>query len=323
VTAAPTPTPSPASVAPWIVYQWGYDDGNALFLVHEDGTGNHRLLPSLPARDKHPDWSPDGSRIAFIWIGEQDHIDIREVPVEGGDPTVLVPCTAPCLQAGGPAWSADGTKLAYAEVDLPAGADGWFSIRVLDVATGATTIVARGPTFTPEVLLEYGRPRWSPDGRSIAFQTTAWTPPDAAFPSGGEILTVPADGSAPGRPTVLVKGSMMAAYPDWSPDGAWIVFDTYDEAWFGETTEPANLYRIRADGSDLTPITTFPANGPRANHPTWTPDGTRIVFTHFARGPEVGAGGDRRIAFIDPDGTGLVVLEDGPNGMHPRDQPSR
>lgn len=82
------------------------------------------------------------------------------------------------------------------------------------------------------------------------------------------------------------------ASPEWSPDGEWITFQ-------GGPANQAQIWVMRADGSDLRQVTTF-----GGNHvdPCFSPDGTRIVFTQV-----YGA-----VYTIGFDGTGLANL--GVNG---------
>ena len=73
--AAATPAPSPASTPvailpdePWITFVWVHDAGNdgtnesGIYLVRPDGRDKHLLVPMAAS---HPDWSPDGNRLAF------------------------------------------------------------------------------------------------------------------------------------------------------------------------------------------------------------------------------------------------------------------
>lgn len=62
---------------------------------------------------------------------------------------------------------------------------------------------------------------------------------------------------------------------------------------------------IQPDGTDLTQVTHFGENDVRATRPNWTPDGKRIIFTHIT--PD-GGWGDRKIAFIDPDGSNMTLV---------------
>ena len=78
--------------------------------------------------------------------------------------------------------------------------------------------------------------------------------------------------------------------------------------------------------SPTSPPEFAPAAKVRAGHPSWTPDGKRIIFTRITNSEKTGDGspfdgyGQRRIAFVDPDGSDLQVI-DGLWSTHPREQP--
>ncbi|HEX6868251.1 MAG TPA: hypothetical protein VF119_05565, partial [Candidatus Limnocylindrales bacterium] len=58
--------------------------------------------------------------------------------------------------------------------------------------------------------------------------------------------------------------------------------------------------------TDLAQVTSHGDDDTRVGTPTWTPDGTRILFTLIPR--SASADGDRYAAFIDLDGSDLTVL---------------
>jgi Tol biopolymer transport system component len=130
---------------------------------------------------------------------------------------------------------------------------------------------------------------------------------------GGKAVAV-LDVKGPGlaTPEVRTDWSMWASYPDWRPNGDLIVFSTHDLASFGTSTEPANLYTIGPDGTGRTQITRYTDHDVRATQPTWTPDGTQIIFTYVRAASQssvFGALGYRQVAFINPDGSGSRVLD--------------
>jgi Tol biopolymer transport system component len=71
----------------------------------------------------------------------------------------------------------------------------------------------------------------------------------------------------------------------------------------------------------LTQITRFGDNDTRVGPPSWTPDGTRILFTHILRSA-ADPDGNRHAAFIDRDGSNLTVLSQA-HVAHPRLRPTR
>jgi TolB protein len=334
---SPAGTSDPATVGPgeaWIVYQWGAGcgeepvDPQAICFVRPDGTGAHPL--PLPAGGEptqvHPDWSPDGSRLAFErWMAD-GMVEIWAARPDGSDLARLVACDGtPCQQVFYPAWSPDGTKLAYARYDHPAGTDyeeDRLSLEVVDLATGVRRVVARAPTVVKGTYVEFVYPRWSRDATEIVFTRTHYgTPPEDPL-LGSSIAVVKADGSEPDAPRILTDETLFGAYPDWSPTQDLIVFTTYDQGYFEQGTQPANLYTIRPDGSGLAQLTRFGEKDDRATQPTWTPDGKQVVFCHITYAPDgrFGSWGLRHAAFIDADGGNLTVL-DGPFATHPRLRP--
>ena len=100
------PTDSSASdsqVAPgdppdqWIAYQWlASGDTDGIYLVRPDGSGNTRILQDLPGNQIHPDWSPDGTQLAFI-LQEGDTQDVWVANADGSNAELAAPCTDPCL----------------------------------------------------------------------------------------------------------------------------------------------------------------------------------------------------------------------------------
>jgi dipeptidyl aminopeptidase/acylaminoacyl peptidase len=111
-----------------------------------------------------------------------------------------------------PQLSPDGRTLAFVIGDVDMNAN-----RVINQIY---SIPLANPNSVPKQLTtgtsSSTAPRWSPDGRSIAYTT------------GGQIWTMDADGGGKRQVTRISSG---AANPVWSPDGRWIAFnsDVYPE----------------------------------------------------------------------------------------------
>ncbi|MGE0301047.1 MAG: IPT/TIG domain-containing protein, partial [Pseudonocardia sp.] len=149
-------------------------------------------------------------------------------------------------QEGDPAWSPDGTRIAYASTR-----SGNWDIWVAD-ANGQNAV-----QFTTDMSTDR-EPAWSPDGTRIA-----WTSDRVG--SNTNIFSARLDRSGVIQHTV---DGGTDEQPDWSPDGTRIAFRG------GRTM--GDIYTVSASGTevDLRQITTDPGN-----EPTWSPDGSRIAFS--------------------------------------------
>ena len=299
----PAATPVAENADQWIVYQ--HDE--RIKLVRHDGSEDHVLTPDWTGGPQfHPDWSPDGNRIAFSADHEDGTRDIWIVSLDGMDAELVYDCVAPCIAADDPAWSPDGSKLA---VGVFSDVEGFTSgtVEVVDLATESVTIVHKA-----EKGLTTFVPRWSPDGSRIVFDVTQW---DTLFPDSetaiGNSIQVVTVGSEPAPATVLMDFDTNSGYPDWHPTEDLIVFQT------GATTDgPFDLATIRPDGTGLTPLTALAGSGFQAIQPTWSPDGASVTFVYDEMWTNA------RLGEVLADGT---LISAGPDGMppmtHPRLQP--
>ena len=325
-TVAPTPLPTPIAVLdgePWIVYQWDPERGQGLYLMRPDGSDAHEIPTNLTGEAGSPDWSPDGKLIAFELMVSDNVFEIWTVKANGTDPQKLLACeAAPCVQVGVPAWSPDGKQLAFGRLVNPTGnyRDDQLTIEVLDPATRESHVIAIAPAAGAEAA-EYVNARWSPDGKQVVFVINRYaTPPTNESLLGSSIAVVKADGSEANRPRILTDAAMFGSHPDWSPSGKRIVFNTHGLGFEADWTKASNVYTINPDGTGLTQVTRFGDNDTRVSTPSWTPDGTRILFTHILRNAS-NPDGDRHAAFIDPDGSNLTVLSEA-YATHPRLRPT-
>jgi len=132
---------------------------------------------------------------------------------------------------------------------------------------------------------------WSPDGSQLLRVGGAST---------GPIYRSNADGTG----TVeLTQGY----HPDWSPDGASIVFQRETP---GSTMSESDIFGIRADGSGERRLTTSPEF--REVWPSWSPDGARILYSRWATdGTENSPGYNPEVVTIDVTAGLVDVIGEG------------
>jgi hypothetical protein len=169
-----------------------------------------------------------------------------------------------------PAWSPDGSKIAYTGDATDAATSDIFVVS----ASGGT------PTnLTNNNLIDDHSPTWSPDGRKIAFLSTAC--PVCQF----GIFVMDADGSGRTQLTDTTAGDFD---PAWSPDGSKIAFGSYRDG-------NAEIYVMNADGSQQTRLTNTPSVD--EDEPAWSPSGTQLAVRAIPVG-----GGHCNIKVMDAAG---------------------
>ena len=189
VAIQPTPAVTHVPVAvgePWIVYtdQIGAAGTDRLWLVRPDAGDRHQLATGLDGEQEHPDWSRDGSRIAFDRAlpgptsqSGDPYRDLWVINADGSGARQLASCSSPCYQLAYPSWSPDDRSVLISRFDELDG-DTWGSgaIEIVDVATGARRTVIE----SADGSLSYHSPRFSPDGSEIVFTIETWTDDTAA-----------------------------------------------------------------------------------------------------------------------------------------------
>jgi TolB protein len=150
---------------------------------------------------EYPDWSPDGTRIAFMGGGPTaSDYDIWTVNVDGTD---LVQLTDFSGVDGWPAWSPDGTRIAFTTVRD----DCTYSDEPDCRTTGDigphhdVWVVNADGTGLARVTPEFGQfVTWSPDGEYLLV-------------SGYDLYVIRPDGT--GRASLDIAGLPGGLFPDW------------------------------------------------------------------------------------------------------------
>jgi Tol biopolymer transport system component len=166
-----------------------------IYVVNSDGTGIRRLTNDL-SYEGQPSWSPDGSKIAFVYVKDEgDGYSNYHIYVMNADGSNWVQLTDRNFTVNNqnPDWSPNGTKIVFTgDGDEHQGV---FCINLQD----------KSQTFIGVIG---GKPKWSPDGTKII--TDGWY--SEGNISGSRIWITNADGSNSKK----IETLMDAYEPDWT-----------------------------------------------------------------------------------------------------------
>ena len=241
---------------------------SSLYSVRPNGTGLRRLTVP-PTRqqlggDSGPVWSPDGRRIVFerdLPYWGSDRFQLAAVRARGGIARRLT--TGPYDAM--PTISPDGSRIAFVRLSRSSGGATVALYSADRRGRHAARLVSDGLDVSPA---------WSPDGKTLAFSRLA----DGSQPiEQATLYLAAADGS---HVRALGVAPVHGVSPAWSPDGsklAFVSFADHNGSLCSHETCPPNgeIYVVSADGTGLTRLTMSKADD---EHPSWSPNGSRIAF---------------------------------------------
>lgn len=258
-------------------------DGSDSFVAIDPDTGEQTSVAIGFSRFYLPNVSRDGATVVFGSDG------LRTLDLRDGTAT-SIPGTTNNTHT--PAWSPDRSRLVVTDI----GPEGWTWDLYTMNADGSDKRLIVDSNGTADFA------DWSPDGTRIAYIRTAG-PGDPS-----QIWVANADGSA--QTAVTSEGANW--FPDWSPDGTQIAYASVRDGVSAirvMNADGTGDHALLADRACTAP--TWPPSG-SANctggddWPSWSPDGTQIVFT---------SGWNVMVA--NADGSGLRQLTDSGVDLYP------
>jgi TolB protein len=276
-----------------------------IYRMDADGTNPLRLTRNSNA-DSMPSLSPDGkgriifdsNRLRIPGVERLNTSDLFLMKEDGSLQTFLV-------RGSSATWSPDSQSIAFhrsasgtappigiPDLGAPTTDSDIFVAKVCDLIAGLppTNITNSAGEIDDDAS-------WSPDGQKIVW--TAHNDSDNPFvrPS-QDIYVMNADGS--GRVNLTDNFPVEERGPSWSPDGTRIAYMCrIGLPPSGMTTPTFEICVMNADGSDVTRLTN---NTLPDGTPTWSPDGTKIVFNRAVPPP------NQQIHIMNADGSGQTQM---------------
>jgi Tol biopolymer transport system component/DNA-binding SARP family transcriptional activator len=241
----------------WLAFDSNRNGSQEIYRLSLSG-GDPEPLTQSPEPDFLSAWSPDGREIAF-YSYRRGTRRVFVMPAEGGPPREVAPTL---VNQRNPGWAPHGRSLVFSASESGGANQLFVANRGADSTWG-----------TPRRVTTDGglAPRWSPDGRTIAFinQRGVW-------------LTTPE--GAP--PRLLVAAGDSAQYPvpellQWAPDGEAIFYKAFD------VEGRSSIWSIAAKGGAPKLLLRFDDPARPSSRPEFAIDGKRLYFTLGQRQSDV------------------------------------
>ena len=288
--------------------KWEHTQAASIYLINTDGTGLRKITTDLSMTVGSPKWSSDGSKVVFYEMPVRDTFLARVVggqasnivSVDLATGRRIVHASGPGLKVSpqfiapdriaymtktqrsgtltfssgaagspqdlaNPSWSQNGSRVVYHAGQME-------TMHHYRNPLGTKLLgTVEAPGF--ELVHASGWPAVSPDGNTLVVSERT----GRSFQSDDRMALVMwnTDGTNPRR---VYRDDVTVMGLEWSRDGRRLVFGA--GGFFSQrTTKPSQVMVMKPDGSDVYAVTKGSGN---AGFPSWSPDGTQIVYRLWA-----------------------------------------
>jgi TolB protein len=250
--------------------QLAFASGGNINVVEPDGSAR-RILVSGAYELGGMAYSPDGRRLAYwsravaggTW-------DLIVVDSGGGSPVTLASGVSE-VTGWYPAWTPDGTKIAYSARTTPRAGGPTCQVFDGDFCTSRIFLAAvdgSGARQIGDPALDARSPDWSPNGSTIAFGGG-----NASPTIGVHLYVMDGDGSNVRQLSDVIGAGWTFVRVDWSHDGTKIAGQAMDTGSIAEW----DIWIIPLDGSAPTDVGAH--TGGDEKLPSWAPDRDALAWS--------------------------------------------
>lgn len=242
----------------YLTYSWRNGEGNEgdIYIKLVD-TGEPTQLTRTKENEQYPVFSPDGKYIAFIRGKYGEPGDLLIIPTIGGAERRIARLFSGNYSIS---FSPDGQNIAVIDSEKSTAGE-QFAVYLINIQTGE-----RRRVTTPAEFIGETTPRFSPDGKSLAFIRIA---KDANPNTLGkqDLFVVPVKGGEPRQ--ITFDGAIINSLA-WDADSKGIYFTSY------RLTNQPKIWRIAASGGEPAIV---PTGAKGITNIAVSPDGKRLVIT--------------------------------------------